>query len=557
MFQRYWMATTYISLSLLMSACNDSNATQLLSNNTQAVPKKIQSEHNLLPKVPTINRTQTSPFGLINEEAPVPPMCYTKTEGKNNPCYVCHQVYKNSAVDYRSNKLNDGSLQGGYQFSDIGIKNQWSNLFVDRNSWIEQISDSQILTYINQENYQGLAKRLQDSNWSGFIPDLKNFHLGKEAFHDNGIAKDGSGWVAFNYKPLPSTFWPTNGSTDDVLIRLASDFRTIKGTYNQKIYQLNLALVELNLKQLSQISIPASNEKELNIDLNGDNKLTDAVTQIITRKNYLGDAKDILITPQQYPKDTEFMHSVRYVGVDDNQQIVVPPRMKELRYMKKIKTLTGSDLEARYSRERKEKLLEELPTYVNHHDKGFSNGMGWLLQGFIEDYNGELRPQILEEQMFCMGCHAAIGTTIDQTFSFARKVEGEKGWGYINLKGMKDTPSISQNEGEILQYLKMSGGGNEFRENDEMLARWFNSKGEVNENAVKQSDVYQLITPSPQRALKLNKAYTHIVRHQSYIKGRDATWKPVTNVLQHVDESVAPLSMEHRLLGWETRLKNE
>ena len=121
-----------------------------------------------------------------------------------------------------------------------------------------------------------------------------------------------------------------------------------------------------------------------------------------------------------------------------------------------------------------------------------------------------------------MGCHAAIGTTIDQTFSFPRKVTGRDGWGYINLKGMVDAPNKGQTEGEILQYLRLNGGGNEFRENDEMTAKWYNSDGSLNEEKVKRADVYELITPTAERAMELNKAYTYIVRHQSYSKGRDA-----------------------------------
>ena len=66
---------------------------------------------------------------------------------------------------------------------------------------------------------------MKSDAWTGEVTEIKNLHLGAEAFESNGIAKDGSGWVAFNYKPLPSTFWPTNGSTDDVMIRLSEKFQ--------------------------------------------------------------------------------------------------------------------------------------------------------------------------------------------------------------------------------------------------------------------------------------------------------------------------------------------
>lgn len=71
---------------------------------------------------------------------------------------------------------------------------------------------------------------------------------------------------------------------------------------------------------------------------------------------------------------------------------------------------------------------------------------------------------------------------------------------------------------------------------------------------IKSADVYDLITPSAERALQLNKAYTHIVRHQSYINGRDAVITPPENVLKEIDESVAPLAAENRLLNWDIRL---
>ncbi|MFZ5842261.1 MAG: hypothetical protein ACOY3E_05100 [Pseudomonadota bacterium] len=481
-------------------------------------------------------------------------MCYTKTEGKHNPCYVCHQLYPREPGNERMNRLDDGGIQGSYLFSDEGTTNHWRNLFVDRRNWLSEVSDDAILAYINQDNYSELATRLRQSGWQGYLPDLKNFPTAAAAFDTQGFARDGSAWVAFNYKPLPSTFWPTNGSTDDVAIRLPPAFRQQAGVASLAIYQLNLALLELNIKQLPEIAIPTMDETALQQDLNGDGVLQHKVNRLKARSHYLGDAATILRVSQQFPNGTEFLHSVRYVGVDTDGNVSVPPRMKELRYMRKIRELTESDLDNRYRRERKEKVLGELPYYVDHGDKGRENGMGWLLTGFIEDYDGRLRPQTEEEMFFCMGCHAAIGTTIDQTFAFARKVTGPSGWGYINLRGMVDAPSRGQTEGEILQYLQRAGGGNEFRENPEMLQRWFKPDGTVDQDKVQAADVYALVTPSRERALALNKAYTHIVRHQNFVEGRDATWLPAENVYRQVDESTPPLTAEHRFFGWDLRI---
>jgi hypothetical protein len=60
---------------------------------------------------------------------------------------------------------------------------------------------------------------------------------------------------------------------------------------------------------------------------------------------------------------------------------------------------------------------------------GLLNDFGWQLQGFIEDAEGRLRLQTQEEHLFCMGCHSNIGVTVDQTFSFPRKVPGKEAGG--------------------------------------------------------------------------------------------------------------------------------
>ena len=508
---------------------------------------------NLLPAIEAAERTPVTNEKITNLEAPIPSQCYTKTENKHNPCYTCHQMYDRRA-EPRMNMLDDGGLQGVYLFSDEGLTNHWENLFVDRREWLNSISDENIQAYVNQDNYSALAPHLKERNWGGFIPDLKNFSTPDLAFDEQGFAKDGSGWVAFNYKPFPGTFWPTNGSTDDVIIRLPKAFRELSGQFDRDVYLINLSLVELAIKNLNSLSIPETDERRLNIDLNGDGELQQSVITLIKLPNYIGDANQQTLAFQQYPAGTELMHSVRYVGTDDKGNIFVPERMKELRYMRKLKVLEQHNVNSRYARERKEKNMGKLPDFVNLAEKGMENGMGWIMQGFIEDYEGELRPQTYEETMFCMGCHAARGATIDQTFAMARKITGRSGWGYINLNGMLDAPNMNETGGEILNYFKRAGGGSEFRENPEMLSRWFDENGMVNEEKVSAADVYTLITPSRERALQLNKAYTQIVRSQSYIYGRDATWLPAQNVFLSIDESTPPLPSEHRHYHWDIRL---
>ena len=510
-------------------------------------------ERQPLPAVAPEARVTITSERITNVEAPVPPQCYTRTEDRHNPCYTCHQAYDRKHGEPRMNQLDDGGLQGGYLFSEEGETSHWRNLFVDRRDWLAQISDEQILEWVNQDNYSDLADRLREIDWPGYIPDLADYQHGADAFDDQGFARDNSGWVAFNYKPFPGTFWPTNGSTDDVLIRLPEPFRTLNGEQDRTVYLLNLTLVELVIKNDTRTSIPPTDETRLNVDLDGDGELATAVS-LLRDTHYLGDASDTALAFQQYPAGTEMLHSVRYLGIGEDDRIGVSTRMKELRYMRKQVQLPDYDIASRYARERKEKLLGELPSFVHLPAQGMENGMGWLLQGYIEDYDGALRPQSFEETLHCMGCHAAVGATIDQTFAFARKVPGADGWGYIDTRGMPDTPNRNEPGGEIRNYLARAGGGSEFRENPEMLARWYREDGNVDDDKLASTDVYTLITPSRERALKLNKAYTHTVRHQSYIYGRDATWLPAKNVFEKIDQSQPPLAPEFRFYGWDIRL---
>ncbi len=147
-----------------------------------------------------------------------------------------------------------------------------------------------------------------------------------------------------------------------------------------------------------------------------------------------------------------------------------------------------------------------------------------------------------------------MGATFDQTFSFARKVPGQEGWGYIDLHSMEDAPNINEEQGEFLTYMQRVGGGDEFRQNGEMLAKWFLDNGMVNKEALRNAkSVYDIITPSPERALALNKAYLTIVKEQSYLFGRDATLTKATNVLSNIDAQQPPLKPEHRF-KWDMRL---
>jgi hypothetical protein len=492
---------------------------------------------------------------MYNRESVIPPQCYTKSEGKHNACYVCHQHERPG----RENVMNDGDLQKEYAFSDLGHVNHWQNLQEDRREKMSQISDQEMRDYVAQENYRELSSRLQSVKFRGWIPDMKNYHLAARAVDEIGHALDGSGWVAFHYKPFPSTFWPTNGSFDDVLIRLEKAFRTdCKGQENRHIYQVNLALLECAMKGKAQMDLPLTDEKMLGVDLDGDGQMT--TTRIIKkRSHYLGAAHEQSVVDFLYPAGTEFMHGIRYLQESADGSVQPSVRLKELRYMKKWKSYAKEWYHREYQEERFAKEAGDLPGYAHVAEHGFDNGTGWAMSGFIEDARGRLRALSFEENFSCMGCHNAVGSTIDKTFSFARKRDGASGWGYINLSQMSDVPSEGEKEGEFLLYLKRVAGGSEFRNNEEMQRRWFDGAGKVREAEVRSvPHLAALIVPSRERAMRLNKAYRCIVKDQDFIFGKDATWVPQQNVYSVIDADKAPTLPEDKcypysiLLDWKS-----
>ena len=558
--------TLGIALIILLLGCNKQPETTITGHvAAQSVvphqPSPTGEAHRKVVRYPDGNipaKAYLAHNEVYNPEAVIPPQCYTKTEGENNPCFACHQSYPRS--EGRSNMMSDGDLQGDYQFSDVGMTNSWKNLFIDRTDIIAKISDEEIKAYVSQDNYTPFIKKSErEQGWSSESVSLKGLAYPDTAFDRYGLAKDGSHWVSYNYKPFPSTFWPTNGSTDDAMIRLSNAFREQGGEYVFDVYFANLALVEMAIKDLSEISVPALSEIKVGRDLNGNGKIESEIKHIVRQTHYVGDAQNTSLKHMLYPQKTEFLHTVRYLGVNDKGDIYNAPRLKELRYMKKHQDTTPETLRVAYMLEAKEKEFENLPQTIYLGNRGIDNGFGWTINGYIENEKGELRQQVHQELAFCNGCHKTVGSTFDQTFSFARKIDGERGWGYIDLRAMSDVPNVvidglASEKGEFLTYFERVGGGDEFRQNQEMLNKWFNPDGSVNSAKVAQAkSVYDLIMPSPERAMALNKAYWSIVKEQSFIFGRDATIFEASNVLAEVDDNQAPLKAQHRF-KWDLRL---
>lgn len=502
--------------------------------------------------------TQRSPY--------IPPQCYTNPKVSENttvnPCYACHTPSK------RPNMLNDTDVQLVYGFPDSVLHNPWGNLFKDRRGAIAAIKDEEIMDYVRQNNYfddQGqisLAKRLTqqakkfDANgnnqWDGYIPD-SYYNIDHEGFDH---APDGSytGWRSYAYYPLPGSFMPTNGSTDDVSIRLAPAFQqNNQGQFDLAIYKLNLAIVEAMLRE-EDVAIEPTDEQALGVDLDKDGRLAKATlikydwAPLEKRfMSYVGQAKQQLdagkihLAAKLFPEGTEFLHSVRYLDINKNGQVAMAPRMKELRYAKKNTWLNYYQWEVLVSAEIKER--HDFPGRTKKvrgsTEEGVTVPQGWVYQGFIEDKQGELRPQTYEEQVSCTGCHGGVGVMMDSNISFYRKLPHnsfQQGWYHWDQKSMAGTPEPkreSDGEYEYSYYLKNNPTGDEFRSNHEVQQRFFDENGQPKTEMFDKlhQDISVLMQPSTERAIALNKAYKILVNEQSFILGKVALLNPLDGVV--------------------------
>lgn len=516
-----------------------------------------------------LSATQATAFDLkdrtlTNPTAYIPSQCYTATvdqAGKaHNPCFTCH--VRSRAPNYI---IGDADLQLEYAFPAPALKNPWTNLFVDRSAAIAAVSDAEIDAYVAQDNYFDadgtitLARRLADlpaewdedgdGTWAGYVPDC-HFAFDAEGFDH---APDGTptGWRAFAYVPLPGGFWPTNGSTDDVLIRLAEPFRTDNnGTYDAEIYKVNLAIAEALIRR-ADVAIDPVDEARLGVDLDKDGTLGTAGRIAYDwapldgrTMSWVGAAQGELLAAGLFPVGTEFLHTVRYIDVASGE-VAMAARLKEVRYGVKTRWQTYADLEAGGLAEAKERAAfpDRIAMFEGSLEEGIHNGMGWRYQAFIEDATGALRPQSFEETVFCIGCHGGIGVNDDAAIAFPRKLPANnahaRGWYHWTQKSLAGTPEPMRADGrrELLTYLELNGAGDEFRNNAEVIERFLDARGGVRPEAAAtlKGDISTLLFPSPERARTLNKAYREIVREQSFIKGRDAAARPTENVHRAVE----------------------
>ncbi|MCA9691607.1 MAG: hypothetical protein KC636_18525, partial [Myxococcales bacterium] len=348
-------------------------------------------------------------------------------------------------------------------------------------------------------------------------------------------------------------FWPTNGSADDGAIRLPPAFReTDDGVASRAVYKINLAILEAAVSAPPGVATAALDrkvepidERVAQLDLDGDGAIRGVVTRLRgLPARYVGAAAAHPVRRGLYPEGVEFLHSVRYLDPESLTYAAV--RMKELRYARKEVELDDAAIREVYAAEEEEEHDPAPPVYEGSPELGYRNDFGWRLQGYIEDVDGRLRLQSAEEHRFCMGCHSTVGVTVDQTFSFPRKVPGEGGWRPQALQGIPDVPQAGHTEPEILTYFRRVGGGDELRANDELLTRFFRG-GVLDEEAVRRAapggavDIQSILLPSRGRALALDKAYWLIVREQSFHLGRDPVIAPAENVHRAVESGETEL----------------
>jgi hypothetical protein len=319
------------------------------------------------------------------------------------------------------------------------------------------------------------------------------------------------------------------------------------------------------------VPIPKTDERLLGSDLDGDGSLGSAerVAFVWPPKpgrpfRYVGKASELDTVKHGwpvaglYPRGTEFLHSLRYLDVVDGT-VRMASRMKELRYMRKLRWLDYGQLQQLAQGEalEKQKNADTLKRVFADAEQGVTTGIGWIMQGFIEDARGALRPQNVEETTACIGCHGGLGATTDAIFSFARKLPAgafQDGWYHPtqrDLQGVAD-PMRADGKGEYAHYLSEVGGGDDFHSNDEVQARFFRADGSINPsaNAQLRHDVSLLLMPSPLRALALDRAYLGLVRAQRFEAGRDVSVGAAASIHDQVEQNAESGNSSEVLPNW-------
>lgn len=428
----------------------------------------------------------------------IPAQCFIETAaGTQNACLFCHtngvwaQQAGNNNPQAGAFPEAIGNFQLEYAFgpyntaSPLATVNHWDNtlypeklaahvasLGIDTNQW-------DMSTYIRQNNWQKAYDQRPDKspNWDSrvdspfrLLPALNPADL---PAHTDGYVRSASaqsayffdgkgfntGWRAINFMPY-GIFTPQTGSVSGVYIRLPVIFmQNAQGEFDLPTYSQNLDLLAKAIQ----------------------NRLT-----VGDAKYYLGRAHTVQVETGVYPVGTEFAHPLHYVDMDaDGHDARVSSfpgtrsqRVKEVRYMIKWEPINVNLIDPLLASDAWQIMGNERQGWID-------NGAGWYLVGFIEDKVGDLRPQTREELTQCIGCHSAprphreailtsgTGNTIDSTWSLARQLPNDQGWGEMNylgyLKGqvvtsMSEPMNRDQKVGEYRFFLDHVVGANLYGE---------------------------------------------------------------------------------------------
>ncbi len=530
-----------------------------------------------------------------NPTAYIPTECYTDTgiirnkEAFANPCYVCHNA-GNTPVDNAGDWLNQIDL-GRFPTNE----NPWYNATAPEKT-IEKPIDNQGTKWtefdpiykVVKDNKKGIQVYIEDwikkNNWekayqnqltlgtgklgkykfdmpplyrwngndfekTDFI-DNEGFIYSSETEHSNNT---NTWWRAYDWKHFPG-FFPTNGRLDSAMIRLPEKFRKENGVFNKEIYKINLSLLECALKQITKNCEVEKLDSNLldkyNIQYE---QLTDGTKILTVLDRYIGDASDEKVwqikgkLPQNqrkiglYPVGTELAHPVFYINPDWKNKPELAGKvgqLKEFRYMKKLVMQNVNE-----SVEEEEENINYFP-----YDNGLmpNDSETWLIGGWIENEYGDLRPQSEEEMAFCMACHGAISGTVDNTFSFWRKLSKSSGWKDTNYSYSNDVYDIKywaeklkeiedssasyllkivagkynpQDYGEYQFYFTMTNGIDHFRSNFEGVCKIlgydkFEKSSDGTEKCVKRNE--ELPFEEAKRRLKITED-DNLLTNSTYI----------------------------------------
>lgn len=382
----------------------------------------------------------------FNEEPEIPPQCWIETSyGTQNACKYCHTDYLADIEHGNSFPLAEDQIL--YSFPSPNLNRiLWQNIIYPQDierrlkaSGVEipSIEDVEYIRHNNWLTTYNKARGNKNTNWVNnntkneslaLFPALNPNHLypftpdNPTNKGNNGyIDKEGfvrceqeqyTGWRAINFFPY-AIFTPLTGSVSGIYIRLPKKYMMDGDKVDIDIYKKNLSILEKNIKN-----------------------------QEHQETNYAGNASDIDVKKGFYPVGTEFAHPLHYVdlladgevgndldGTITNNKIdyefpgTRSKRVKEIRYMYKWKEVGLQDIG---EDEEEENGYGE---YIGQEGQGWiDNEAGWILAAYIENSQGELRPQTTEELAQCLGCHSKVGNTIDAVWSFQRKLPGLEGW---------------------------------------------------------------------------------------------------------------------------------